>query len=112
MKNVAGATVAVLILSACVSARTPTSDVRAIGLCNAGVTTESSAKVTAKVEERIRDGVALDAVLKDEIKGMFMSKTTVSEQHAVQLYERYIQCIETQQKKFQEEKAKNATSSS
>lgn len=111
MKNLAATTVAVLFLSACVTTRTPASDVRAIGVCNAGVTTESSAKVTAKVEERIRDGLAIDASLKDEIKGMFLSKTTVSEQHAVQLYDRYIQCIETQQKKIQEEKAKNATSS-
>lgn len=111
MKSATIAVISSLVLSGCLTVRTPTEEVRAISLCNAGITTESSVKVTAKVEERIRDGLSLDTSLKDEIKGMYLGKANVSDQHAVHLYESYVKCVETQIKRRQEERSRNATAS-
>lgn len=94
MKNALVVLAASLSLSGCVTTRVPSTEVRALTLCNAGLTAESSAKLTAKVEERLRDGLSFDANFKDSLKGDFVPNAKVTEANSVALYNRYLECLD------------------
>ncbi|MER8436770.1 hypothetical protein NKH36_18470 [Mesorhizobium sp. M1312] len=66
----------------------------ALKLCNAGVSSEVSASVSADVANILKGTGALTAEAKKKIEGIFLNGDKVNPENAQQIYTVYITCLE------------------
>ncbi|MFS2091692.1 hypothetical protein ACCC96_01645 [Pseudomonas sp. Pseusp11] len=82
-----------LTISGCVP---PTQNIKpdvinAIAYCSAGIDSDTTAHITAKIAER---GGEFSAGVADELKGVFMNKPGITEENAVNLHKNYVECMD------------------
>ncbi|MEW8105067.1 MAG: hypothetical protein AB2801_08640 [Candidatus Thiodiazotropha endolucinida] len=84
-----------LIVVGCTSSPSKSSDItNAVTACSAGSTVKISTNLSAKIEENIKNGLNLDAGIENSLKGAFFENRQVSEKNEVDLYNKYVQCLE------------------
>jgi hypothetical protein len=94
MKALIALSIALVMITGCAT-KVRNSSFDRIAECSAGYNFKLTANVEAKIAENLKNGANANAGVEEELKGLFINNAKVSEANAVNLYSKYLECLNT-----------------